>query len=341
MEIVSLEAPKKIKRREVDDLQKLREHEVRVRIKRVSLCGSDYKLYRGKYNGPNTYPIVFGHEWAGEVIAIGAKVSKVEMGDHVTGDCSKYCGVCGNCTVDRNLCQRIDKFGLTIDGYSQQEVIVHEKYLYKADRTVSFKALALAEPIAVACHALSAHPCHDTKQKVLVLGCGAIGIAAYLLLKYEYGYTNLFISDLNIERIKLLQQIVGEPVNLYHYASEDKRKDYQEMYAGNGFDLICEMTGHADAFREALERANPMSVILTVGMYGEMWADLGLITMKRLTVQGSIGGTGEFERVLEFCKKYSHLVEQMVTSEYSYQQCEEAFEKSRTDPRNIKTQLIF
>lgn len=341
MEIVRIEAPKKIKLKPHLSSKELREHEVKVSVKRVSLCGSDYQLYEGKYHAPNTYPIAFGHEWAGEVIEIGSKVNKVEIGDRVTGDCSKYCGACSNCAMDRNLCKDIEKFGLTVDGYSQQEVIVDEKYLYKANQFISFKALALAEPIAVAYHALSAYHLQDTNQKILVLGCGAIGIAAYLLLRYQYGYTNLFVSDLNAERVKLLEQIVGETVNTYVYNSANNTTGYHEMYAGEGFDLICEMTGSADALKQALEISNPMATVLTVGMYGEISANLGLITVKKLTVQGSIGGTGEFEKVLAFCNKYSHMVEQMVTSEYSYKQCEEAFEKSRTDKRNIKCQLVF
>lgn len=210
MEIISIKAPgKAVLLNTVVTKEKLGRHEVRVRIKRVSLCGSDYKLFDGKYNAPGTYPVIPGHEWSYEVLETGTDVIKVAAGDHVTGDCSMYCGKCNNCMSDRNLCQNIEKFGLTVDGFLRSEAVVNEKYIYNTGRQLSFKVAALAEPVAVAYHALSGLGMDSISGKVLVTGCGAIGIAAYLLLKYEFGVKDLYISDLNEERINWLDKITG------------------------------------------------------------------------------------------------------------------------------------
>ena len=62
--------------------------EVLVRIRYVGICGSDIHLFNGTYNGPHSYPMRFGHEWSGVVEAVGSDVTRVEVGDVVTGDCS-------------------------------------------------------------------------------------------------------------------------------------------------------------------------------------------------------------------------------------------------------------
>src|ERR1044072_3573375 len=95
-----------------DALPPLDDDEVLVKVERVSLCGSDYRLFNGTYHSLATYSIRFGHEWSGTVVDIGAEVTKFEEGDRVTGDCSRWCGTCSFCQKDKNLCKRIEKYGI-------------------------------------------------------------------------------------------------------------------------------------------------------------------------------------------------------------------------------------
>lgn len=107
-------------------------HDALIRIQYVGICGSDIHLFNGSYNGPHSYPMRFGHEWSGVVEAVGSDVTAVKVGDVVTGDCSRFCGKCPSCGKDRNLCEHIEKFGITIDGASAEYILRDEKYLYKA-----------------------------------------------------------------------------------------------------------------------------------------------------------------------------------------------------------------
>ena len=100
----------------------------------------------------------FGHEWSGVVEAVGSDVTAVKVGDVVTGDCSRFCGKCPSCGKDRNLCEHIEKFGITIDGASAEYILRDEKYLYKAPEGMQTKHLCLSEPVAVAAHLLSQGP---------------------------------------------------------------------------------------------------------------------------------------------------------------------------------------
>ena len=101
--------------------------------------------------------------------AVGAKVTAFKPGNKVTGDYSCFCGKCGNCQIDRNLCTRIEKFGITTNGASAEFIVRSEKYLYKAPDDMPLELLCLAEPLAVAFHLLN---------KIEDLGACVIAVSA-------------------------------------------------------------------------------------------------------------------------------------------------------------------
>lgn len=320
-----------------------KEDEVIVRINRISLCGSDYKLYFGKYGGPCNYPLLFGHEWSGEILEVGSKVKKINVGDYVTGDCSKWCGDCENCKEDKNLCSSIEKFGLTIDGYSLQIAKVKEKFLYKASKSLSHKAIALTECFAVARHAIRTAGEINKNSKVLVMGCGPIGMAIYMLLKLEFCIDNIAIYDLNKNKINLLNKIMNEK---FMYTLDEQffsknTNNYVNMYNNTGYDFIFEATGNIEGLKKSIDVSNPFGHIITLGMYSGYISNFNKVTLKKLSIQGSIGGTGEFEQVIKFFEKNSSIVEQIVTSEYNYEDATEAFKVSSEDINSVKCQILL
>lgn len=340
MKDVIIKAPHQITLSASEEQSQLEDHDVKVRISTVSLCGSDYQLYEGQYSAPNTYPIAFGHEWSGTVLAVGSKVTKVSVGDKVTGDCSKYCDDCSLCHKDKNLCQNIEKFGLTTNGYSRQIVYTDDLHIYKVPDHLSLQTAALTEPFAVALHAI--HTCRiDPTAKILIIGTGSIGIAAYLLFKYKFNCANITVYDICKERMAFVKEQIDDNLKVL---DENELKDcsgYHEMYSKDGYDLIFEATGSIQALASALNLANPLGDIITIGMYKEASIELKKLTLKRLSLHGSIGGTGEFEEILQFFTEHEDTVKKMITTTYVYQDSAKAFEESRLDKRNIKCQISF
>ena len=182
--------------------------QVKIGIRRVSLCGSDMALFEGSYRGPCRYPLVFGHEWSGVVLQTGSNVRDVFPGDFVTGDCSKYCGKCDNCSKDKNLCSNIEKFGITIDGYAAEEVVTDRKYIYVSKSRLPHKLLALTEVFSVALHALKRAGIENLNRDadVLITGCGAVGMAALFLLKRKYGFENIVVAEKSEEKLKKIME---------------------------------------------------------------------------------------------------------------------------------------
>ncbi len=341
---LKITAPFKIERDENDEIPFISEDEVLVSIKRVSLCGSDIKLLKGEYDGPCHYPVIFGHEWSGEITGTAADEKLFKVGDRVTGDCSLFCDECDACKKDKNLCRNIKKAGITTDGYARDLAVVKKKYIYKASGEISFKALALCEIFAVALHAIKRSGIKpEDKNNILIIGCGAVGLAAFFLLKYKYKYKNISLKELFSDKRTALKNIFSGEFADDSFVSGGYRTDgtYEDIYDSKGFDYVFEASGSTNGLADAMMLAAPEGIISYLGMSNRPLEMSKLITLKALKLSGSIGGTGEFEEVLEFFKEYGVLAEKMVTFEIDCRHAEEAFFKAVTDPGNIKSQIVF
>lgn len=318
------------------------ENQLVIKIKRVSLCGSDIKLYNGTYGGPSSYPIIFGHEWSGEVIAISDTEKDFKVGDYVTGDCSRWCGECENCKVDKNLCQHIEKFGITIDGYARQIVIAEKQYIYQSKNKICHKVLALTEPFAVALHALYSAQINllPKDAKILIIGCGVIGIAAYLFLIYKFGFHDIYFVEKNVDRLNKVHRIFSDS-NFQEFQESNDNKRYQDLYSKQGFDYIFDASGMVAGLDFALEHINPFGRISYIGMTTGNLKNTKLITIKKITVQGSIGGTGHFEETIQFLEIYQELVSKLITYEKFYNKAEAVFQVMENCKSHIKGQIIF
>jgi len=310
----------------------------------VGLCGSDIGLYHGTYEGPKNYPLYFGHEWSGTVEAVGPDVTKVKPGDKVTGDCSIFCGECEFCTSagDKNLCQRIKKFGITVNGASRQRFLQDEKYVYRADPDADLDLVALSEPLAVGAHAVrrvrEARP-NLKHQKILVLGGGTIGLSCFLALKYIEGCEHVELYDIVESRVsKALELGAMQPADVV--ATAGGAESYSGLYSGAGYDAIFETSGAPAAFGRAVNLVRPLGTIMALGFIPAVEFSMKQITLKAAHIMGSIGGTGEFERVLVFALKHPDLAGQIVSHRFSFQEYGQAFELA-LDRRNAMKVLIY
>lgn len=297
-------------------IPKITGDEVLVKMNNIGICGSDIHLFKGTYNGPFKYPMLFGHEWSGTVAGIGEKVISLKTGDTVTGDCSKYCGRCPACNTDRNLCENIEKFGITIDGASAEYIVRQEKYLYKAPVGLDSELVCLTEPISVAAHLIKkiiAIKPDITTRKIMIYGGGTIGISSLLLLKKKYGCEDVELYDIVREKCDLaaeLGAVIPEKESLYRESDDTK---YNAIYSSAAYDIVIETTGNANAFRSAINKVKTMGLVGCAGMISEVVFNQKLIVVKGLTLLGSIGGTGEFPEVLEFIKTNSENVKRLIS----------------------------
>lgn len=222
-----------------------------IKINTLSLCGSDHKLFYGNYSGPCKYPLYFGHEWAGEVIDINDEDLNIKIGDKVTGDCSKWCGSCELCKEDKNLCENIEKFGITVDGYSRQYAIVETKHLYVAPREISFQVLALTECFSVAMHGIKKIQTvlYNTNRPILIIGGGAIGLSIYLLLKYRFNCSNIKLIEIDAFKREFISKEFD--IDSIEYKNfEINNNSYSEISKHCNYDIVFEASGSIGAFQK-------------------------------------------------------------------------------------------
>lgn len=316
---------------------------VLVRTHAVGLCGSDMSLHAGAYQGPTDYPLYFGHEWSGVVEVVGPQVTKVRPGDKVTGDCSIYCGDCEFCSRDKNLCQEIEKFGITIDGASRQYFLQDEEYIYRADPEADLDLAALSEPLAVGAHAVrrarEVRP-NLPAEKILVLGGGAIGLACFFALKYIEGCEHVELFDLIEARVQKAQTL-GAAELTDVVAGEGDAESYGGLYSGRGYDVIFEATAAPAAFRRAVDLVRPLGTIMALGFIPSIEFSLKTITLKAARIMGSMGGTGDFDRVLEFTSAYPDIARQLITHRVPFTDIDEAFEVAADRENALKVLVEF
>ena len=317
--------------------------QILIKTHAVGLCGSDMSLYSGQYEGPKNYPIFFGHEWSGVVEAVGPEVAKVKLGDKVTGDCSIFCDECEFCARDQNLCKSIEKFGITMDGASRQYFLQDEKYIYRAHPAADLDLVALSEPLGVGAHAVrrvaEVRP-NFKQEKILVLGGGTIGLACFFALKYIQGCKHVELFDLVRARVEKAIELGASDLTDVT-AEEGDADSYDGLYSGRGYDVIFETSASPVAFRRAVNLLRPLGTVMALGFIPSIEFSLKTITFKAARIMGSMGGTGEFETVLDFTYNHPELARQLITHKLPFEDYTQAFAAAEDRQQAIKVLITF
>jgi (R,R)-butanediol dehydrogenase/meso-butanediol dehydrogenase/diacetyl reductase len=179
----------------------------RLRVRAAGICGSDLHNFRtGQW--VSRLPVTPGHELAGEVLEIGEGVAGFAAGDLAVADSRVFCGDCGACRAGRhNLCQKLGFVGEVCDGGFAEEVLLPASGLVKVPEGVAAEVAAMAEPLAVAIHAVRRlDPVKG--EPVLIAGGGPIGGLAALVLA-SGGFGPVFVIERNLHRAALLAAVTG------------------------------------------------------------------------------------------------------------------------------------
>lgn len=183
-----------------------RPEEVVVRVGACGVCGTDIHIADGEFP-PTPYPIIPGHEFAGEVVALGGRTGPdIEVGQRVAVDPSLFCGRCGPCRSGRgNLCENWAAIGDTVDGAFAQYVAVPAANVYRLDDGVDYQRGALVEPLSCAVHAM--HRLGPVVgSSILLVGAGTMGLLLQQLL-IDAGAASLSVVDRAVQRLEVARTL--------------------------------------------------------------------------------------------------------------------------------------
>lgn len=183
--------------------------QVLVKVLSVGTCGSDTHYYEHGRIGDHIVeqPLVLGHESSGQIVAVGADVTSLAVGQRVSVEPGVPCFTCSECRAGRyNLCPDMVFFGTPpIDGAFAEYVLVHESMAYAIPDEVSDDAAALLEPVSVAvwsCRKAAVGP----GSRVLVTGAGPIGLLVTQVAR-AFGASELIVTDVNPHRLALAARL--------------------------------------------------------------------------------------------------------------------------------------
>jgi len=253
--------------------------EVVLRIEAVGICGSDLHAWHG--HDPRRQPgLVLGHEFVGRIERSAAP--GFEPGSRWTGNPLIVCGTCEYCVQGRtNLCANRTMVGMTRPGAYAEYMSLPAQSLVALPPELPSVAAALTEPAATAWHAINlsmralVRPLHECR--VLVIGGGAIGMLAGLLLRH-LGVRELTVTELNPKRRATLARAVG-------CAAIDPRED---PLAEAHFDFVIDAVGSKVTREQAFRSVEPGGVIMHVGL--QDWAseiDMRKLTLAEISLLGT------------------------------------------------------
>jgi len=253
--------------------------EVVLQIEAVGICGSDMHAWHG--HDPRRKPgLVLGHEFVGRIAESAAP--GFEIGTRFTGNPLITCGVCEYCVQGRNnLCANRTMVGMTRPGAFAEFMSIPAASLIAMPQDLPARDAALTEPAATAWHAINltmralARPIHECR--VLVIGGGAIGMLAALLLRH-LGVDRLTLAELNALRREAVATHAGCE------ALDPRTSPLGE----SSFDVVIDAVGAKATRTQSLAAVKPGGVVMHVGL--QDWAseiDMRKLTLAEITLLGT------------------------------------------------------
>ena len=252
---------------------------VNLQVRAAGICGSDLHNYRtGQWISRR--PSIAGHEFCGRVVALGEGVSEFATGDLVVADSRFWCGQCPACHSGRNnICETLGFVGEACDGGFADAVQLPARLLARHDIAVPARVAAMAEPLAVALHAIRRlNP--RAGEPVLVAGCGTIGgLAALLLSRLHDG--QILVSDLNGDRSATVAELANANVVAIDRTSiSTALSECRLRYA-------LDATGSAQAISAIIDLLSGGGALALVGIsHGKIEIDPNLLVEREIALVG-------------------------------------------------------
>lgn len=269
--------------------------EALVRVESSTICGSDLKILHGEYPA-TTYPHIPGHEWAGEVVAVGDGVKRLSPGDRVAAEPHVGCGECPRCMEGLyNLCEHYGDhshghahIGFTSNGGLAEYVAVDTRALHVLDDGMSYDEGAFCEAAGVALWAIERAGISGGDD-VVVIGPGAIGLVAVQIARNQ-GADDVILTGTREERLAPAREMGADHVVNVHDV-DDVVAHVQDLLGNAGADLVIELAGTESAGRQAVELARRGGSVVLAGATSpgrKLNVDLREIVVGHKNIYGSV-----------------------------------------------------
>ena len=279
-----------------------------IKVEACGICGTDIHVIRGEF-APTRYPIVPGHEFCGEVVAVGKEVRNLRVGDFVAVDPSLFDGTCRQCRLGRfNLCENWNAIGVgSANGACAELVAVPSVNAFRLPASMPRNWGALVEPLSCAVHGLDQVGI-TAASNYLIYGAGTMGLLLGQLVK-DSGANSLDMIDTNSKRHALAKRLGADRVAV----------SAAELDRPEGWDVVIDATGAVPAIEDGIRRVARGGTFL---MFGVAKADATAtispfrVYNDEIRIIGSMAVLHSFERALALLVKGVIDCEALITNRF-------------------------
>jgi L-iditol 2-dehydrogenase len=320
--------------------------EVLCRVRAVSICGTDSHLIAGHYPGfwPPAFPIIPGHEWAGEIVRLGPGADKAgwSVGDRVAGTSHDACGVCQMCVEGRyNLCENYGvmdlhrQYGHNYQGADAEYVVHGVKCIFPLPDAVSFEMGAVIDPASIALHVANRARV-EPGDTVAVMGGGAIGLLSGDGARIRGAGRVIVVEPVPARR----QKARDMGFEVIDPETDDPVETLRSMTRGLGVDKVIEAAGVPATLRWALAALRRGGRIAAVGIpTQETQINVRDLVLYELELAGCRASAGEMRRVMPHVADGRMRLAEVMTHEFPLIEFEAAMATFR-DPASGAIKII-
>ena len=263
-------------------------NDVLIKIHKTAICGTDIHIYTWDDWAQATIPVpmTVGHEFYGEIAAVGSEVRGLAVGQRVSGEGHLTCGVCRNCRAGkRHLCRSTLGVGVNRPGCFAEYLSIPATNVVLLPDNITGDQASIMDPFGNAAHCALAFDV--VGEDVLITGAGPIGIMAVAICRH-IGARHVVITDVNDYRLELARKMgATRAVNVKHESMQTIVKDLGML---EGFEVVLEMSGNPSGFNDMLKVMNHGGHIALLGIPPhEMTIDWTEVIFKGLTLKGIYG----------------------------------------------------
>jgi len=296
--------------------------EVLARVRAVSICGTDAHLIRGDYPGfwPPAFPFTPGHEWAGEIVALGPGAERFfGVGDRIAGTSHDACGVCQKCVEGRyNLCENYGvpglhkQYGHSVQGVDAEYATHGVKAVFGLPVGLSFEEGALIDPASIGLHVANRGLVRPG-DTVAITGGGAIGLLAGDAALVR-GAARVIVVEVNQRRLAKAAELGFETID---GTAGDPAATVRERTGGLGADVVLECAGVPATVEAALRMLRRGGRCAAVGIpTQDLPIPMQRLVLDELELVGCRATAGEMRHVMPLVEQGRIRVRELITHRF-------------------------
>jgi 2-desacetyl-2-hydroxyethyl bacteriochlorophyllide A dehydrogenase len=318
--------------------------DVLTRVAWSGICGTDLAILSGDMSlvreGLITYPVRIGHEWSGIVEQVGKEVKGFKPGDRVVSDTAVTCGACEHCLRgELGKCQKCRSLG-TVNhwpGSFAEYMLIPERHMHALADSIDLDEAALIEPATIALSGVQKIGITPFTS-VLIVGTGAIGLAALALVKSK-GAGRVLLSGRKPRKLAVGKAMGADAV--VDVTKEDLAGFVMENTAGKGVDAVLETSGNIETISQCLNVVAHRGTIALIGFFETTLNGFNIDTLvfKEVQMRGIMGEFGLAEQVIDIMARQKMSLKPLITHRIPFDKAIEAM-KTANEKNETRIKML-